>query len=57
MLKVERVSVMNSTLSAGEKYDHPYWNMEKRCADLYGLFALTAPEPPGAEEKRRIIRK
>ena len=44
-------------INAGEKYDHPYWNMEKRCADLYGLFAVTAPEPPGAEEKRRIIRK
>ena len=44
-------------INAGEKYDHPYWNMEKQCADLYGLFAVTAPEPPGAEEKRRIIRK
>ena len=44
-------------INAGEKVDHPYWYLEKRCADLYGLFAVEAPEPPGAEEKRRIIRK
>ena len=44
-------------INAGEKVDHPYWYLEKRCADLYGLFAVSSPEPPGAEEKHRIIRK
>ena len=44
-------------INAGEKYEHPYWDLEKRCADLYGLFNLEAPEAPGAEERRRIVRK
>lgn len=44
-------------INAGEKVDHPYWYLEKRCADLYGLFAVNAPEAPGAEEKYRIVRK
>ena len=43
-------------LNAGEKYDHPYWELEKRCSDLFGLFAVDSPEPPGAEERRRILR-
>ena len=43
-------------INAGEKYDHPYRAMEKRCADLYGLFAVDGPEAPGAEERRRIVR-
>lgn len=41
-------------LNAGESDDHPYWELEKRCADLYGLFAVNGPEAPGQEEKRRI---
>ena len=41
-------------LNAGEAADHPHWELEKRCGDLYGLFALDALEAPGAEEKRRI---
>jgi len=44
-------------LNAGQRADHPYWELEKRCADLYGLFAVEAPEPPGAEERQRILRK
>ncbi len=42
-------------LNAGEAVDHPYWALEKRCGDLYGLFALDTPEPPGQEQKRRIF--
>ena len=42
-------------LNPGEKSDHPYWQLEKRCGDLYGLFCVDSPEPPGAEENRRII--
>ena len=41
-------------LNAGEASDHPYWELEKRCGNLYGLFCVDAPEPPGAEEKQRI---
>ncbi len=42
-------------LNAGEPADHPYQTLEQRCGDLYGLFALDAPEPPGQEPKRRIF--
>ena len=41
-------------LNAGESFDHPYWEMEKRCGDLYGLFCVDGIEPPGREENRRI---
>ena len=41
-------------LNAGEEFDHPYWQLEKRCGDLYGLFCVDGMEPPGAEESRRI---
>lgn len=41
-------------LNAGEASPHPYWELEKRAGDLYGLFCLDGPEPPGAEEARRI---
>ncbi|MBQ2854359.1 MAG: nucleotidyltransferase family protein [Oscillospiraceae bacterium] len=41
-------------LNAGEAFDHPYWQLEKRCGDLYGLFSVEGTEPPGAEENRRI---
>jgi hypothetical protein len=41
-------------LNAGEAYDHPYWALEKRCGDLYGLFCTDGIEPPCPEENRRI---
>ena len=41
-------------LNPGERTEHPYWALEKRCGDLYGLFCPEGPEPPGAEEKRRV---
>lgn len=41
-------------LNAGEAADHPYWELEKRCGDLYGLFCINGTEPPGTEENRRI---
>ena len=41
-------------LNAGEIPDHPYWALEKRCADLYGLFCTDGIEMPGAEEKHRV---
>lgn len=42
-------------LMAGEKSRHPYWTMEARCADLYGLFATDKLEPPGAEGRYRVF--
>ena len=39
---------------AGEPMEHPYWGLETRALDLYGLFAQDGPEPPGLEKKRRI---
>ena len=43
-----------SLLNAGEAFGHPYWELEKRCGDLYGLFCTDGIEPPGVEEVRRI---
>lgn len=40
--------------NAGEIPDHPYWELEQRAGDLYGLFCLDGPEPPGAEQRRRV---
>ena len=42
-------------VNAGESIQHPYWELEKRAGDLYGLFCTDLPEPPGAEENRRVI--
>ena len=42
-------------INAGERVDDPYWELECRAADLYGLFAVDSPDPPGAEENRRVI--
>ena len=41
-------------LNAGETCDHPCRELEKRCGDLYGLFAVNTIEAPGVEENRRI---
>lgn len=38
----------------GKPMEHPYWGLETRAQDLYGLFAQDGPEPPGLEKKRRI---
>ena len=40
--------------NAGEKMEHPYWQLEQRCGDLYGLFCIDAPEPGEAEQRRRV---
>lgn len=49
--KKDRFPVIN----AGESADHPYWELEKRAGDLFGLFCTDAPEPPKAEENRRVV--
>ena len=40
--------------NAGERIDHPYWELEKRCGDLYGLFCTEGVQCPRAEESRRV---
>lgn len=40
--------------NAGENQLHPYQALENRCSDLYGLFAIDTPEPPGQEAQRRV---
>lgn len=42
--------------NAGEAIPGRAWELEQRAGDLYGLFALDAPEPPGREKKRRVVR-
>jgi predicted nucleotidyltransferase len=42
-------------VNAGETVDHPYWTLEKRAGDLYGLFCTEGLEPPAAEENRRVV--
>lgn len=41
-------------VNAGEAVDHPHWELEKRCGDLYSLFRVDGIDPPGAEEKQRV---
>jgi len=52
---LSRVKKSGAYLNAGERTSHPYWQLEKRCGDLYGLFATESPESPGYEAQRRII--
>ena len=42
-------------VNAGEIPEDPYWQLEKRAGDLYGLFCVDAPEPPCKEENRRVV--
>ena len=41
----------------GEAMDDPYWDLEQRAADLYGLFRTGSPAPAGQEGKQRIFFK
>ena len=41
-------------LNAGESGEGAYWEQEVRIGDLYGLFAVDAPEAPGVEARRRV---
>ena len=41
-------------LNAGESADDPYWELEKRCSDLYGLFCIDGISTPAAESCRRV---
>lgn len=39
----------------GQRVDDPYQALEQRWEDLYGLFALEAPEAPGRERRHRVF--
>ena len=41
-------------LNAGEISQTPYGEKERIIGDLYGLFAIGAPDAPGAENARRV---
>ena len=45
---------MHTFVNPGEAVDHPHWELEKCCGDLYGLFRVDGMDPPGMEEKRRV---
>ena len=51
---LKRMKQHTVCINAGESFHHPYWELEKRCGDLYGLFCCDGPEPPGREENNRI---
>ena len=53
ILKIARESV--DLPNTGQRLDSPYQQIEDRCGDLYGLFAMDGPEPPGVEAQRRIF--
>lgn len=42
-----------SFLNAGEIPEDPWWDLENRCGDLYGLFAENL-EAPGSERNQRV---
>ena len=39
----------------GEVQEDAYQLLENRCGDLYGLFAVGTPEPPGRERNSRVF--
>lgn len=41
-------------VNAGESPEHPHWELEKRCGNLYGLFCTEGISAPGIEESRRV---
>lgn len=38
----------------GEAVEDPYWELEQRCDDLYGLFQVSGLAPAGQASKRRV---
>ncbi len=42
-------------LNAGEPAPEPWWTLERRWGDLYGLFRTEEPAVPGSEERRRVL--
>lgn len=54
LLKQVKNSGALPVINAGERPRNAYFEMERRAEDLYGLFAVDTPEPPGGEDRRRV---
>ncbi len=54
-LALRRAKASGVFYNVGEKTDDPFQSIENRCADLYGLFAASAPECAGAESRLRVM--
>ena len=52
VLKAARQS--GSFPHVGEEMDDPYWELEQRASDLYGLCCMDAISPAGLESKLRV---
>ena len=52
VLKNARLS--GSFPHVGEEMDDPYWALEQRDSDLYGLCRTVAISPAGLESKQRV---
>lgn len=52
---LKKARLCGTFLNAGQVPDDPYWLLEKRAGDLYGLFCADDIAPPCAEENRRIF--
>ena len=50
-----KAKARGSFINAGERFPHPYWDLDARATDLYALFAVNTPEPPGMEERYRVF--
>lgn len=42
-------------VNTGEPQQDPYWLIEQRCSDLYGLFRLDSPAAAGQESRNRVV--
>ena len=51
---LSKVKKSGSFLNAGEISRDPYWALEQRCENLYGLFATGEIQGPGLESERRV---
>ena len=51
---LKQAKQLTPCINAGEPSDHPYWELEKRSGDLYGLFRREGMDVPGIEASRRI---
>lgn len=52
---LKQARLRGSFPNAGEAMEDPFWQLEQRCGDLYGLFRADAPASAGQEPKRRVI--
>lgn len=51
---LKRARTTGNFPNIGQRQDDAYQQLEDRCVDLYGLFAVDGPEPPSGELKQRI---